>query len=78
MISKSLAFFLRDYLYNGAYKQGHLGFMHAYYRFHLSMGIYLRLWDIEHDLQKDQITELHNSIRAKLLSKEITVESLFK
>lgn len=78
MISKSLVFFLRDYFYNGAYKQGHLGFMHAYYRFHLSMGIYLRLWDIEHNLQKDQITELHNSIRAKLLSKEISVESLFK
>gem|GEM_PF-4366908 len=78
MISKSLAFFLKDYFYNGAWKQGHLGFMHAYYRFHLSMGIYLRMWDIEHNLQKDQITELHNSIRRKLLSKEINVESLFK
>ena len=78
MVSKSLAFFLRDYFYNGAYKQGHLGFMHAYYRFHLYMGIYLRIWDIEHNLQKDQITELHNSIRAKLLAKEMDVESLFK
>lgn len=78
MISKSLVFFLRDYFYNGAYKQGHLGFMHAYYRFHLYMGIYLRMWDIEHNLQKDQITELHNSIRAKLLAKEIDVESLFQ
>lgn len=78
MISKSLAFFLNDYFFNGAYKQGHLGFMHAYYRFHLNIGIYLRLWDIEHNLKKYQITELHNSIREKLLSKEISVESLFK
>ena len=78
MISESLAVFFRDYFFNGAYKQGHLGFMHAYYRFHLIIGIYLRMWDIEHNLQKDQITELHNSIRAKLLSKEISVESLVK
>ena len=78
MVSKSLAFFLQDYFYNGAYKQGHLGFMHAYYRFHLSMGIYLRLWDIEHNLQKEDISKLHNSIRSKLLSKEISVESLFQ
>jgi glycosyltransferase involved in cell wall biosynthesis len=78
MVSKSLAFFLQDYFYNGAYKQGHLGFMHAYYRFHLHMGLYLRLWDMEHNLQKEDITKLHNSIRAKLLAKEIDVESLFK
>ena len=78
MISESLAVFFRDYFFNGAYKQGHLGFMHAYYRFHLIMGTYLRLWDIEHHLQKDQITELHNSIRAKLLSKEMDVEKLFE
>ena len=78
MVSKSLAFFLQDYFYNGAYKQGHLGFMHAYYRFHLHMGLYLRLWDMEHNLQKEDISKLHNSIRAKLLAKEIDVESLFK
>lgn len=78
MVSKSLAFFLQGYFYNGAYKQGHLGFMHAYYRFHLSMGLYLRLWDIEHNLQKEDISKLHNSIRAKLLAKEIDVESLFQ
>lgn len=77
MVSKSLEFFLREYFYHGAYKQGHLGFMHAYYRFHLFMGLYLRLWDIEHNLQKEQISELHNSIRSKLLSNEISVESLF-
>jgi len=78
MVSKSLTSFLIDYFYSGAYKQGHLGFMHAYYRFHLHMGIYLRIWDIEHNLQKDQISELHNSIRSKLLAKEMNVEDLFK
>jgi len=78
MISKSLVLFLNDYFFNGAYKQGHLGFMHAYYRFHLNMGIHLRLWDIEHSLLKEQISELHNSIRAKLLSNEINIEYLFK
>ena len=70
--------FIGEYFMFGAYKPGHLGFMHTYYRFHLRMGLYLRLWDIEHHLQKDQITEIHNSIRAKLLSKEMDVESLFK
>ena len=78
MVKISLTVFLKDYLYHGAYKQGHLGFMHAYYQFHLLMGIYLRLWDIENNLQKDQISKLHNSIRTKLLSKEIGVETLFK
>jgi len=78
MIFTSLKFFFIEYFYHGSYKQGHLGFMHAYYRFHLFMGLYLRLWDIEHNLQKEQITELHNSIRAKLLAKEIDVEYLFK
>lgn len=78
MIFISLKFFLIEYFYHGSYKQGHLGFMHSYYRFHLNMGIYLRLWDIEHNLQKEQISELHNSIRTKLLSKEIYVESLFE
>ena len=77
MISISLALFLNDYFLNGAYRQGHLGFMHAYYRFHLHMGIYLRMWDIEHNLQKEQISELHNSIRSKLLSKEIDVKTFF-
>jgi len=77
MIFTSLKFFFIEYFYHGAYKQGHLGFMHAYYRFHLFMGLYLRLWDIEHNLQKDQITELHNSIRGKLLAKEMDVEKLF-
>ncbi len=77
MVYKSLREFLGNYFYNGAYKQGHLGFMHAYYGFHRNMGIYLRLWDIEHNLQKAQISELHNSIRSKLLSKEIDVELLF-
>ena len=77
MVSESLKFFLREYFYHGAYRQGHLGFMHAYYRFHLFMGLYLRLWDIEHNLQKEQISELHNSIRLKLLAKEIDVKSLF-
>lgn len=78
MIFISLKFFFIEYFYHGAYRQGHLGFMHAYYRFHLFMGLYLRLWDIEHNLQKEQITEFHNSIRAKLLAKEIDVEYLFK
>lgn len=78
MIFTSLKFFIIEYFIHGAYKQGHLGFMHAYYRFHLFMGLYLRLWDIEHNLQKDQISELHNSIRAKLLSKEIDVKSFFE
>jgi glycosyltransferase involved in cell wall biosynthesis len=77
MIFTSLKFFFIEYFYHGAYKQGHLGFMHAYYRFHLFMGIYLRLWDIEHNLQKNQITDLHNSMRSRLLSKEIDVDSLF-
>lgn len=77
MIFTSLKFFIIEYFIHGAYKQGHLGFMHAYYRFHLFMGLYLRLWDIEHDLQKEQISELHNSIREKLLAKEMDVEKLF-
>lgn len=78
MIFKSLGLFIMDYFINGAYKQGHLGFMHAYYRIHLYIGIYLRLWDIEHNLLKSQISKLHNSIRGKLLSNEIDLKSLFK
>jgi len=78
MIFECFKGFLGEYFMFGAYKQGHLGFMHAYYRFQLRMGLYLRLWDIEHHLQKDQITEIHNSIRAKLLNKEMDVESLFE
>jgi glycosyltransferase involved in cell wall biosynthesis len=78
MIFECFKGFMGEYFIHGAYKQGHLGFMHAYYRFHLRMGLYLRIWDIEHHLQKEQISEIHNSIRAKLLDKEIDVESLFK
>ena len=78
MIFECLKGFIGEYITHGAYKQGHLGFMHAYYRFHLRMGLYFRLWDIEHHLQKDQITEIHNSIRAKLLAKEMDVKSLFE
>lgn len=77
MLFTSLKFFIIEYFIHGAYKQGHLGFMHAYYRFHLFMGLYLRLWDIEHNLQKGEISELHNSIRVKLLAKEMVVEKLF-
>jgi len=78
MIFECFKGFIGEYIIRGAYKQGHLGFMHAYYRFHLRMGLYLRLWDIEHHLQKDQISEIHNSIRSKLLAKEIDVKSLFE
>jgi len=78
MIFECFKGFIGEYFIHGAYKQGHLGFMHAYYRFHLRMGLYLRLWDIEHNLQKNQITEIHNSIRSKLLAKEIDVKTLFE
>jgi glycosyltransferase involved in cell wall biosynthesis len=78
MIFKSLGLFIHDYFINGAFRQGHLGFMHSYYRIHIYMGLYLRLWDIEHNLQKSQISKLHNSIRGKLLSKEMDLKSLFK
>jgi glycosyltransferase involved in cell wall biosynthesis len=78
MFGKSVIFFLRDYIYNGAFMQGHLGFMNCYYRFHLSMGIYLRLWDIENNMQKSQIEEINKNIREKLLNEEISINKLFR
>jgi glycosyltransferase involved in cell wall biosynthesis len=77
MLSISLKSVLIDYFYHGTYRQGHLGFMHAYYRFHLFMSLYLRLWDIENNHRKDEISAIHNSIRERLLAKEMNVEKLF-
>jgi hypothetical protein len=78
MLYRSVREFVIAYFIYGAYQDGHLGFMHSYYRFALYMSIYFRLWDIEHNLQKDRIAAMHNTIKEQLLSKEITVESLLK
>lgn len=78
MFFKSIIFFLRDYFYNKSFLQGHLGFMHCYYRFHLSMSIYLRLWDLEHNMTKSDIINIHQSLRKKLLTNEISPKDLFK
>ncbi|MCX6993108.1 MAG: glycosyltransferase [Kiritimatiellaeota bacterium] len=78
MIYRSLREFIIAYFIYGAYQDGHLGFMHSYFRFTIYMSSYMRLWDIEHNLQKDQIVAIHNTLKEKLLSKEITVESLLK
>ncbi|MBU4300080.1 glycosyltransferase [archaeon] len=78
MLYKSIGAFFVCYFVRGAWKQGHLGFMHSYYRFTHYMGLYLRLWDIEHNLQKKDIEKIHNDLRSKLISKEITVDDLLK
>jgi len=76
MIYKSIREFLIAYIIYGAWQDGHLGFMHSWYRFLIWMGIYLRMWDIEHNLQQEQIAAIHCGMKNKLLAGEMKVESL--
>jgi glycosyltransferase involved in cell wall biosynthesis len=63
---KSAKAFLNCYIRFRSFRFGMLGFIHSYYRFHMEFGIWLRIWELEHSLDRDGVIAENNKYREQL------------
>lgn len=66
-VFRALRKFLVTYFLYGGFRFGILGFMHCYYRFHMELGIYFRIYEYHRGLTKREIIALHCRTRSDLL-----------
>jgi glycosyltransferase involved in cell wall biosynthesis len=58
--------FLDAYVRFGSWRFGMLGFMHSFYRWHMEVGIWLRIWEWQHDLSRSGVIQANNAVRVRL------------
>jgi hypothetical protein len=58
--------FLDAYLRFGSWRFGMLGFIHSFYRWHMEVGIWLRIWEWQHDLSRSGVLDANNAVRERL------------
>ena len=66
MIFYSCKQFFVSYILFGYWKYGMPGFIHAYYRFHMEIGIWLRLWEWQHGYDAINVRVKNSEFREKL------------
>lgn len=49
--------FIYSYVRSGCWRYGFLGFIHSYYRFHMEVGIWMRVWELENGLDRRGVLE---------------------
>lgn len=69
MIIHSNKQFLNSYIRFGSWRFGMLGFLHSFYRWHMEIGIWLRIWEWENNLSGDGVKEANNKIRSEFEKK---------
>ena len=65
--------FLNAYIRFGCWKYGTLGFIHSFHRAYMEMGIWFRIWEWEHGLQRSGVIQKNNNFR-EALEKKIVFE----
>jgi glycosyltransferase involved in cell wall biosynthesis len=66
LLYRSLKAFFDSYLRFGSYRYGMLGFIHSYYRLHMEVGIWLRIWEHQNSLDRNGVIAENNKAREKL------------
>jgi len=66
LLYRSLKGFFDSYLRFGSYRYGTLGFIHSYYRLHMELGIWLRIWEHQNSLDRTGVIAANNEAREKL------------
>ena len=69
MIAHSSKQFLNSYVRFGSWRFGMLGFLHSFYRWHMEIGIWLRIWEWENNLSGNGVKDANNKIRAQFEKK---------
>lgn len=69
MIIHSNKQFLNSYIRFGSWRFGMLGFLHSFYRWHMEIGIWLRIWEWENNLSGDGVKDANNKIRSEFEKK---------
>lgn len=65
-VGSSMMAFLRAYFMGGSYRFGMLGLIHSYYRFHMVLGVWLRIWEYQNGYDVRGTVEKNNAARAQL------------
>jgi len=58
--------FLDSYIRFGSWRFGMLGFIHSFYRWHMEVGIWLRVWEWEHQFSRDDVLRRNDEFRLGL------------
>jgi len=58
--------FLDSYIRFGSIRFGMLGFIHSFYRWHMEIGIWLRVWEWQHQLDRQHVLDRNDAHRKKL------------
>lgn len=75
MIAHSSKQFLNSYVRFGSWRFGMLGFLHSFYRWHMEIGIWLRIWEWENNLSGTGVKEANNTLRMQY-EKKLAEEKL--
>lgn len=62
-IASSLRAFLRGYVTGRSYRFGMFGLIHSYYRFHMVLGVWFRIWELEHGYDSD--SSIRRNVKAR-------------
>lgn len=78
MIAHSSKQFLNSYVRFGSWRFGMLGFLHSFYRWHMEIGIWLRIWEWENNLSGNGVKDANNKIRSeferKIAEEKVTLK----
>jgi len=66
MLFASTKLFLNSYIRFGSIRFGMPGFIHSFYRWQMEIGIWLRIWEWQHDLIRPQVIERNSELRQRL------------
>jgi len=58
--------FLDAYLRFGSWRFGMLGFIHSFYRWHMEVGIWLRVWEWQNQLDRTGVLRENEALRCQL------------
>jgi glycosyltransferase involved in cell wall biosynthesis len=73
-IGYSVKAFLGAYVKGGVYRFGVMGFLHCYYIFHMHMGIWLRLWELQNGLTYEGV-RARNEVVLQVLERQFELDS---
>lgn len=73
-LKQTLISFIYSYIKLYGWKYGFLGFMHAYYRAHMVLTVWFRVWEHQHGYNKEGVTKHNRLYRRALQQRDSTTD----